>query len=63
MLLRRGLGWLADRRVHARHDLLGHQLHRALGERRIDPVHAGIDHLAEIAGLLAQREDLRRPPC
>ena len=62
-LFRGGLGRLADRGIDARHDFLGHQLHRALGERRVDPVHAGIDQFAEIAGLLVQLEDLRRPLC
>src|SRR5262245_38787366 len=49
---------LSDRRVDARQHLFGHQLHRALGERRIDPVHTGIDDLAEVADLLAQRQKL-----
>src|SRR5947209_6794480 len=50
-------GGLADRGVHARHDLLGHQLHGALVERRFHPVHSRIDQLAKIADLLAQGED------
>src|SRR5262245_61142317 len=55
LLGRRGF---ADRGVDARQHLLGHQLHRAPAERGIDPIHAGIDDLAEIADLLSQRQQL-----
>jgi hypothetical protein len=46
-------GGFADCGIHARHNLLRHQLHGAFVERGIDPVHAGIDQLPEIAGFLA----------
>src|SRR5262249_53463492 len=49
---------LPDRRIPPRHDFPGHQLHRALVERGIDPVHSGIDQLTKIADLLAQGQDL-----
>src|SRR5262245_23282019 len=49
---------LADGGVDARHHLLGHELHRAPRETGVGPVHAGVDDLAEIADLLAQRQDL-----
>src|SRR5688572_26886002 len=44
--------------VDPRHDLLGHQLHRALAELRVDVVHSRVDELAEVAHLLAQRQEL-----
>ena len=47
-----------DGRVQPWHDLGRHQLHRALAELLVHPVHAGVDQLAEIAHLLAQREKL-----
>ena len=49
---------LGDRGVDARHHFLGHQLHRALLEPGVDPVHAGVDQLAEVADALAEGEDL-----
>ena len=45
-----------QRRVDARHHLRRHQFHRALGQGRIDPVHAGIDQFAERAGLVVKRQ-------
>src|SRR5207253_328021 len=37
-----------ERGVHRGHDFLGHELHRALRELRVDPVVARIDELAEV---------------
>src|SRR5262249_6201760 len=54
---RRG-GGFADGGVDPRHDFFGHQLHGALVQCRLDPVHAGVDQLAEVADLFAEREDL-----
>src|SRR5262245_48078484 len=54
---RRG-GGFGDGRVDPRHDLFGHQLHGALVQCRLDPVHAGVDELAEVADFFAEREDL-----
>ena len=48
----------ARRRVEPGHDLLGEQLHRAPAERLVLPVHAGIQQRAEVAGRLAEREQL-----
>jgi phenylpropionate dioxygenase-like ring-hydroxylating dioxygenase large terminal subunit len=56
-LFRGGLDRLADRGIDARHDFLSHQLHRTFGQRRVSPVEARIDELAEIAGFLVQLED------
>ena len=44
--------------VDRRHDLLGHQLHRAPRERLVHPVVAGVEQRAEVADLLAERQDL-----
>src|SRR4051812_14833472 len=44
--------------IDLRHDLLRHQLHRAPGELRIDPVVARIVERAEGTDLLAEGEDL-----
>src|SRR5215471_15665832 len=49
---------LRDCAVDLRHDLGRHQLHRALRESRVDPVHARVDDLAEIADSLPERQDL-----
>ena len=38
--------------------LLGHQLHRAPGEPLVHPVVAGVEQRAEVADLLAKRQDL-----
>src|SRR4051812_12763222 len=55
------LNWirsLLQRGVYLGHHLLGHQLHRAPGELRVEPVVAGIVERAEGTGLLAEGEDL-----
>src|SRR5713226_6663610 len=52
----------ADRAVEPRHHLGRHQLHRALRELRVHPVHAGVDDLAELARALAKRKQLLHDP-
>src|SRR5438034_11786473 len=56
--VRASMALLLQCSIHLRHHLLGHQLHRALGELRVDPVVARIVERAERPDFLAEGEDL-----
>src|SRR5436189_2556449 len=56
--VRASMALLLQCRVHLRHDLLGHELHRALRELRVYPVVARVVERAERPDLLAEGEDL-----
>ena len=49
-----------NRPVDLGHDFLGHELHRAARERRVDPVDAAVEERPEVADLLPEGDQLVR---
>src|SRR5262245_15201827 len=39
---------IANSPVYLRHDLLGHEPHRPLGQLRVDPIHPGVHDFAKL---------------